>query len=247
MVGLHTAAGYLQKYGGAALAGGVNLMLSESTTGAAFIAGMLTSDGRCKTLDASADGYVRAEACIMIKLVMSDAKSAPAESIILAGSFVNQASTARLSEIEPIISLDCRLARWHGSSRTDTLSDCNCMALHTVYVNLKIASELCLWDISFSWASSITRSFSTCCTDAAGILSTAWLHTVPLFTILNAATLYIKQCHPSYTLHERLRRMCCVRHLWFAGAASNMQSSCETSWHHRQQCYVHLSERLYVL
>lgn len=51
-----------------ALAAGVNLMLSETTTAAAFAAGMLTADGRCKTLDSSADGYVRSEACIAVLL-----------------------------------------------------------------------------------------------------------------------------------------------------------------------------------
>jgi acyl transferase domain-containing protein len=29
-------------------------------------AGMTAADGRCKTLDASADGYVRSEACVAI-------------------------------------------------------------------------------------------------------------------------------------------------------------------------------------
>lgn len=31
-------------------------------------AGMMSADGRCKTLDAAADGYVRGEACVVIKL-----------------------------------------------------------------------------------------------------------------------------------------------------------------------------------
>jgi acyl transferase domain-containing protein len=31
-------------------------------------AGMMAADGRCKTLDAAADGYVRGEACVVVKL-----------------------------------------------------------------------------------------------------------------------------------------------------------------------------------
>ena len=61
LMATHTAAAYVSRGGGgaSALAAGVNLMLSEATTAAAQAAGMLTPDGRCKTLDAGADGYVR--------------------------------------------------------------------------------------------------------------------------------------------------------------------------------------------
>ena len=45
------------------MACGINLMLSNTSQVVASIAGMLSADGRCKTLDQSADGYVRAEAC----------------------------------------------------------------------------------------------------------------------------------------------------------------------------------------
>jgi acyl carrier protein len=45
------------------LAGGVNLILTEYTTVMFANAGMLAPDGRCKTLDTRADGYVRAESC----------------------------------------------------------------------------------------------------------------------------------------------------------------------------------------
>lgn len=44
---------------GNALAAGVNLCLSPGTFAAAAAAGMLSPQARCKTLDASADGYVR--------------------------------------------------------------------------------------------------------------------------------------------------------------------------------------------
>ena len=87
------AAQNLGRYGGSALAGGVNLMLAEHTTAAAAVAGMLTADGRCKTLDASADGYVRAEACIVLRLDAT-ASADGSQAVILAGSFVNQVHTA---------------------------------------------------------------------------------------------------------------------------------------------------------
>ena len=44
---------------GHALTGGINMMLLPSTTDMFQRAGMLTRDGRCKALDAAADGYVR--------------------------------------------------------------------------------------------------------------------------------------------------------------------------------------------
>lgn len=52
----------------AALAGGVNLMLSPSVTINFCKARMLSPDGSCKTFDASADGYVRGEGVGMVVL-----------------------------------------------------------------------------------------------------------------------------------------------------------------------------------
>ena len=49
---------------------------------------MLAPDGRCKTLDAAADGYVRAETCIVLLLV--PAMEGAAACGILIGSAVNQ-------------------------------------------------------------------------------------------------------------------------------------------------------------
>jgi acyl transferase domain-containing protein len=57
-----------------ALAGGVNVILSPWTTVAFSQAGMMAADGRCKTFDAAANGYVRSEGCGIIVLKrMSDA------------------------------------------------------------------------------------------------------------------------------------------------------------------------------
>ena len=51
-------------------------------------------DGHCKTLDAAADGYVRAEACIVLRLAAphpaSPHTALTTGSIVLQGTFVNQ-------------------------------------------------------------------------------------------------------------------------------------------------------------
>src|SRR5262249_28860431 len=52
----------------AALAGGVNMILSPETKIAFAKARMLAPDGKCRPLDASANGYVRGEGCAMIVL-----------------------------------------------------------------------------------------------------------------------------------------------------------------------------------
>ncbi|QDZ22811.1 polyketide synthase [Chloropicon primus] len=74
-----------------ALACGVNLTLAPDTGAVFKQAGMLAIDGRCKTLDADADGYVRGEACGVLLL---DAEGKSAETgghvVCFAGSAVNQ-------------------------------------------------------------------------------------------------------------------------------------------------------------
>ena len=58
-----------------ALAGGVNVLLSPVSIVAASRARMLSPDGRCKTFDASADGYVRGEGCgVLVLKSLSDAE-----------------------------------------------------------------------------------------------------------------------------------------------------------------------------
>ncbi len=57
-----------------ALAGGVNLMLAPGQTITFSKARMMAADGRCKTFDAAADGYVRGEGCgIVVLKRLSDA------------------------------------------------------------------------------------------------------------------------------------------------------------------------------
>ncbi|KAJ9518952.1 hypothetical protein QJQ45_026209, partial [Haematococcus lacustris] len=78
-----------------ALVGGVGLLLNPEPTAMFQAAGMLALDGRCKTLDAAADGYVRAEACgvLVLSAVGSPSSRGPVEGhtqAYLAGSAVNQ-------------------------------------------------------------------------------------------------------------------------------------------------------------
>ncbi|QSQ17526.1 non-ribosomal peptide synthetase/type I polyketide synthase [Myxococcus landrumensis] len=74
-----------------ALAGGVNAILSPELTIAFSQAGMMASDGRCKTFDASADGYVRSEGCgvIVLKRLKDALASGDPILAVLRGSAVN--------------------------------------------------------------------------------------------------------------------------------------------------------------
>ncbi len=75
-----------------ALAGGVNVLLSPVTVVAASRARMLSPVGRCKTFDASADGYVRSEGCgILVLKRLSDAeREGDRIRAVIPGSAVNQ-------------------------------------------------------------------------------------------------------------------------------------------------------------
>jgi amino acid adenylation domain-containing protein len=75
-----------------AVAGGVNLMLTPDLTVAFSQARMLSPDGRCKTFDAGADGYVRGEGCgIVVLKRLSDAlRDGDRIAAVIKGSAVNQ-------------------------------------------------------------------------------------------------------------------------------------------------------------
>ncbi len=93
LVALHQACESLRK--GAchlALAGGVNLILTPQLSITFSQARMLSTDGRCKTFDASADGYVRSEGCGVVVLKrLSDALSDGNNILaVIRGSAVNQ-------------------------------------------------------------------------------------------------------------------------------------------------------------
>jgi thioester reductase-like protein len=75
-----------------ALAGGVNMLLIPHWSKVFAEANMLAEDGRCKTFDASADGYVRGEGCGLVLLKrLSDARRDGDNVLaVIHGSAVNQ-------------------------------------------------------------------------------------------------------------------------------------------------------------
>jgi acyl transferase domain-containing protein/acyl carrier protein len=75
-----------------ALAGGVNLILSPDLYIALSHSRMLAPDGRCKTFDASADGFARAEGCGVVVLKRLSDAQADGDRIlaVIRGSAVNQ-------------------------------------------------------------------------------------------------------------------------------------------------------------
>lgn len=74
-----------------ALAGGVNLMLSPDVTIGLCKLRALAVDGRCKTFDAAADGYVRGEGCGVIVLKRLSNALADGDNILalIRGSAIN--------------------------------------------------------------------------------------------------------------------------------------------------------------
>jgi acyl transferase domain-containing protein/acyl-CoA synthetase (AMP-forming)/AMP-acid ligase II/acyl carrier protein len=75
-----------------AIAGAVNLILSPEATIAFSHARMMAPDGRCKTFDATADGYVRAEGCgvVILKRLSNALRDRDNILGLIRGSAINQ-------------------------------------------------------------------------------------------------------------------------------------------------------------
>ena len=75
-----------------ALAGGVNVILSPEIFSALSRARMLAADGKCKTFDAAADGFVRGEGCAVVVLKRLEDALTDGDRILalIRGSAVNQ-------------------------------------------------------------------------------------------------------------------------------------------------------------
>src|SRR5262249_52767959 len=76
----------------ATLVGGVNLILSPATTVNFCKARMLSPEGRCRTFDAAADGYVRSEGCgvVVLKRLSDAQRDGDRILALIRGSAVNQ-------------------------------------------------------------------------------------------------------------------------------------------------------------
>lgn len=97
LVALHRAVRALRRgESSVAIVGGVNVMLTTRLHRALTAAGMLSPDGRCKTFDAAANGYVRGEgiaALVLMPLERARANGHPVRAVIK-GSAVNHGGRA---------------------------------------------------------------------------------------------------------------------------------------------------------
>ena len=116
LVALHAAMRSLR--GGecpAALVGGINLICHPHLSVAYRKAGMLSPDGRCRTFDAAASGYVRAEGAVMLLLKPLSRAIADGDPIhaVLKGSAVNHGGLAAgLTVPNPQKQSELLLAAW---------------------------------------------------------------------------------------------------------------------------------------
>lgn len=80
-----------------ALAAGANVLLSPGLTLALDASGALAADGRCKTFDADADGYVRGEGCavLVLKTLSNAQRDGDRVLAVVLGSAVSQDGRTR--------------------------------------------------------------------------------------------------------------------------------------------------------
>ncbi|MEZ7002866.1 alpha/beta fold hydrolase [Streptomyces sp. AD55] len=99
-----------------AVAGGISLNLSPHSTVAAGMMGLLSPDGRCRTLDAAANGYVKGEGVGMLVLKPLDRALADGDQVhaVIRGTAVNhggRAASLTAPNAEAQAALLCAAAR----------------------------------------------------------------------------------------------------------------------------------------
>ncbi|MEU9064753.1 SDR family NAD(P)-dependent oxidoreductase [Streptomyces sp. NPDC048430] len=93
LVAVHQACRSLRSYEcDAALAAGVNVLLSAAVTASFEQAGALAADGRCKPFDAAADGITRGEGCgvVVLKRLVDAQRDGDRVIAVVRGTAVNQ-------------------------------------------------------------------------------------------------------------------------------------------------------------
>nr|WP_314464369.1 SDR family NAD(P)-dependent oxidoreductase [uncultured Clostridium sp.] len=98
-----------------AIAGGISLMVNPAYHIAFEKAGMLSKDGKCKTFDQAADGYVRGEGCGVILLKPLSKAKADRDNIyaVIKGSAVNHGGRANsLTAPDPNSQADVIIQAW---------------------------------------------------------------------------------------------------------------------------------------
>jgi acyl transferase domain-containing protein/acyl carrier protein len=73
-----------------AIVAGVNLILEPTHTDNLLAAGMLSPDGRCKSFDVSANGFVRSEGCGVVLLARGETAMTATPLAFIKGSAINQ-------------------------------------------------------------------------------------------------------------------------------------------------------------
>jgi acyl transferase domain-containing protein len=114
------------------------MTMRAETTAVLSKAGMLCPDGRCKTLDAAADGYVRGEACVVHLLEAVTAEELAGgfgeEAVLILGTAVNQdgRSSSLTAPNGPSQQQVRCLSFYDAATRTTTVLNTGCLRIEHV-------------------------------------------------------------------------------------------------------------------
>jgi 3-oxoacyl-(acyl-carrier-protein) synthase/acyl carrier protein len=127
LVAAHLARGVITGGGGGtatagAVAAGAALILSPQATGIFAAAGMLSPDGRCKTLDAAADGYVRTEAVWALPLWSTERPTSSSATAAAAAAAVRAAPALLVSSAVNQDGRSSSLTAPNGPSQQETIT-----------------------------------------------------------------------------------------------------------------------------
>jgi acyl transferase domain-containing protein/thioesterase domain-containing protein/acyl carrier protein len=122
LVAVHLACGSLRaRESDLALAGGVNLLLSPALMEAVARLDALSPDGRCRTFDAAANGFVRGEGCGLVVLKrLSDAqRDGDRIWALIRGSAVNQDGRSTALTAPSVLAQEALLREALGNARVE--------------------------------------------------------------------------------------------------------------------------------